>query len=83
MHIYYLHDFLDRVLPLSLEQMEKNGGQLQNDFTEYLYCFVLEKEVSFKMYVKVYLIFKFQMERAYLTQIFIDIFLDSLSSAEI
>lgn len=35
------------------------------------------------MYVKVYFIFKFQMERACLTQIFIDMFLDSLSSAEI
>lgn len=49
---------------------------------EYLY-FVLEKGVSFKMYVKVYFIFKFLMERAYLTHICIDVFLDSLGSAEI
>lgn len=82
MHMYYLLDFFDWVLPLSLEQMEKNGEQLQNDFTEYL-CFVLENGVSFKMYTKVYLIFKFQMERAYLTQICTDTFLDSFGSAEI
>lgn len=54
--MYYLHHFFDWVLPLS-EQMEKNGEHLQNDFTEYFYCFVLEKGVSFKMYVKVYFIF--------------------------
>lgn len=83
MHMYYLHDFFDWVLSLSLEQVEKNGDQLQNDFTKYFYCFVLDKRISFKMYVKVYFIFKFLMERAYLTQICIDTFLDSLGSAEI
>lgn len=41
--MYCLHDFFDWVLPLSLEQMEKNVEQSQNDFTEYLYCLVLEK----------------------------------------
>lgn len=48
MHIPCLHDFFDWLLSQSLEQMVKNGKQLQNDYTEYLhiYCSVPENGVN-------------------------------------
>lgn len=74
----------------SLEQMEKSGERLWNDYTEYLYiyCSMLEKTsllLYFKMYFEgIFYIFKFQMEKVYLNQIScIGTLLDSLVSADI